>query len=71
VTPNEIQALIVGLTLGGTTVNVIHSGLAARDARRTAVETERSAKEAMGDLFLVSLDTYRTQQRITAMRGRA
>lgn len=70
-TPNEIQALIVGLTLGGTTVNVIHSGLAARDAKRAAVATELTAKEAMGDLFLVSLDTYRAQQRIAAMRGRA
>lgn len=70
-TPNEIQALIVGLTLGGLAVNCTHAWLAGRDAGRAATEAETAAKQAAGDHFLEGFRLHRIKQQVDAMRGRS
>jgi len=63
VTPNEIQALIVGLGMGGLIANGTHAWLAGRDVSRAATEAETAHKRAAGDRYLVSMRLYRIQRK--------
>lgn len=60
-TLNVIEALTVGIALGGLAANGVRACLAGRDANRAATEAEAAVKRAAGDHYLSSFRLYRLQ----------
>lgn len=65
-TPNEIQALCVGLALGVQGMAVLNMWWDARDARRDAAASKAALKRSAGDLYLSSFRRYRLRHRSQA-----
>ena len=70
-TPNEFQALIVGIALGGAAVNGVYALLAGRGAGRAARRADAAAKQAAGQHFLNGFRLYRISQQVDAVRNRS
>ena len=62
-TPNEIQALCVGLALGVQGMAVLNMWWDARDARRDKAASKAARKRAAGDRYLSSLRLYQLRER--------
>ncbi|WP_330265301.1 hypothetical protein [Streptomyces griseorubiginosus] len=62
-TPNEIQMLIVGISLGAQLVAGLHAFWNWRDARRDAANARRRWRIINADRFHNSLRIYQIQQR--------
>lgn len=62
-TPNEIQALCIGLALGVQGMAVLNWWWDSRDARRDAATSKAARKRSAGDLYLSSFRRYQLQQR--------
>lgn len=62
-TPNEIQTLVTGVSLGVVLMNLLHARWNAQAARRQQTEAEAARKRAAGDLYLGSFRMYRLQNR--------
>lgn len=61
-TPNEIQALIVGAAIGAHGMNILHAHWQAKAARKAAARALATAKRSAGDRYLNSLHVYRLRQ---------
>jgi hypothetical protein len=65
-TPNEIQALIVGVAIGAQATFCLHAYWSARVARHAATVAAAVRKQQAGDGFHASLYVY-----LLLQRGRA
>lgn len=61
-TPNEIQALIVGAAIGAQTTSITHSLMSARATRKAVARAHAATRQSAGDRYLHSLRIYRLRQ---------
>lgn len=65
-TPNEIQAMCVGLAIGAQGMALLNIWWDARDTRRDRAAAKAALKRSAGDRYLNSLRLYQLRERSRA-----